>query len=566
MSTVRVFAKIDEDPSIGRHGQVFTKPHIVDLILDLCGYTSDRDLSQLRLLDPGCGDGAFVCEAARRLLDSMPPSNVDLESISDCLCAVEKDAALAMRTTERLAGLLREFGAPARTASRIAKGWVSNEDFLIADLPAPFDVVVGNPPYVRQEAIPRHDLELYRERFACFFDRADLYMAFIEKGLGLLSDQGVLGYICPNRFARNRYGQKLRSLIVSDYKLTHMIDLANTSPFDPEVLAYPGIFVIGRGKTGRVKFAQMESASAIECNDVRAAFRSSARQPVATAAVHEYEEWFDGEEPWITESPEHLALIRRLETEFPTLGSTASGTKVGIGVATGADGIFIVDRGFEEVEPELLVPLATTADILSGSVEWQGRCVINPFKSEATSELISLSDYPLARRYFELHRKRIEGRNVSKRNPDRWFRTIDRIYPSLSTTPKLLIPDIKASNHIVFEPGRLYPHHNLYYVVSDYWDLRALRTVLRSSLAKFFVWVYGVKMRSGWLRFQAQYLRRIRIPAPISVSTHVMRSLAALEHCDSIEEIDAAVAKVYSLTSSEIDLIEQTAGSPAPAK
>jgi len=205
MSTVRVFAKIDEDPSIGRHGQVFTKPHIVDLILDLCGYTSDRDLSQLRLLDPGCGDGAFVCEAARRLLDSLPPSNVDLESISDCLCAVEKDAALAMRTTERLAGLLREFGAPARTASRIAKGWVSNEDFLIADLPAPFDVVVGkgNPPYVRQEAIPRHDLELYRERFACFFDRADLYMAFIEKGLGLLSDQGVLGYICPKvTFAR----------------------------------------------------------------------------------------------------------------------------------------------------------------------------------------------------------------------------------------------------------------------------------------------------------------------------------------------------------------------------
>ncbi len=134
----------------------------------------------------------------------------------------------------------------------------------------------------------------------------------------------------------------------------------------------------------------------------------------------------------------------------------------------------------------------------------EGRCVINPFKPSPTGGLIDLDQFPLAQSYFEKHRTRICKRNVSKRSVANWYRTIDRINVSLIRRPKLLIPDIKASNTIIYEPGKLYPHHNLYFVVSDYWDMLALRTILRSSLAKFFVWVYGVKMRSGWLRFQAQ--------------------------------------------------------------
>jgi len=65
---------------------------------------------------------------------------------------------------------------------------------------------------------------------------------------------------------------------------------------------------------------------------------------------------------------------------------------------------------------------------------------------------------------------------------------------------------------VVLDEGRFYPHHNLYHVTSPAWDLRALATILRSPVAVLFVSGYCVKMAGGFLRFQAQYLRRIRIP------------------------------------------------------
>jgi hypothetical protein len=84
--------------------------------------------------------------------------------------------------------------------------------------------------------------------------------------------------------------------------------------------------------------------------------------------------------------------------------------------------------------------------------------------------------------------------------------------------PKLLFPDMKLTTHPVLEQGGLYPHHNLYFVISEKWDLEVLGGLLMSKVAESFVSAYSVKMRGGTLRFQAQYLRRIRVPAPDGIS------------------------------------------------
>ena len=79
--------------------------------------------------------------------------------------------------------------------------------------------------------------------------------------------------------------------------------------------------------------------------------------------------------------------------------------------------------------------------------------------------------------------------------------------------PKLLIPDIKANGDaITYDAGNFYPHHNLYYITSQQWNLRALQALLRSGIAYLFVAAYSVKIGGGYLRFQAQNLKRIRIP------------------------------------------------------
>lgn len=380
-------------------------------------------------------------------------------------------------------------------------------------------------------------------------------MAFLERGLSLLSPRGVLGVICPNRFTRNRYGTKIRAMITEHFRLLHAIDLSQTSPFTPEVMAYPGIYIVGRGATTQVNFFHMTQATPDECREVTDAIARGNESVQNGVRYHRYEEWFSGEKPWVTESPAHLDLVRRLEDRFATLGSPESGTHVGIGVATGADNVFIVPPDFDEVERDLLLPLAMTGDCVTGALLWGGAHIINPFASEKGNDLINLNRFPLARQYFLKHEARLRGRNVGKRNPNTWYRTIDRIYPSLVGRPKLLIPDIKAEGIIAYDPGKCYPHHNLYYITADYWDLQALQTILRSSLSRFFIWMYGVRMRSNFLRFQAQYLRRIPIPAPLAMTRRTISHLAALADEKSSARIDAEVQRIYNLTDVDMRLI-----------
>ena len=136
-----------------------------------------------------------------------------------------------------------------------------------------------------------------------------------------------------------------------------------------------------------------------------------------------------------------------------------------------------------------------------------------------------------------------------------WYRTIDRITPSLAKREKLLIPDIKGEAQVVFEGGELYPHHNLYFVVSNDWELRALQAVLLSKLTRLFIATYSTKMRGGFLRFQAQYLRRIRLPMWQSVPAALRARLVQAALMLDLNQCDDAVAELYSLTPQERDTL-----------
>jgi hypothetical protein len=244
-------------------------------------------------------------------------------------------------------------------------------------------------------------------------------------------------------------------------------------------------------------------------------------------------------------------LLRRLEVKFPLLEE--AGCKVGIGVATGADKAFIGKMDALDVEPSRKLPLATTKDIASGEVCWLGLGVINPFEDDG--KLADLAHYPKLRAYLERHRAAIAGRHVAKKTPANWYRTIDRITPALAARPKLLIPDIKGSAHVVYESGGLYPHHNLYYVESSEWDLRALQAVLLSGVARQFVAAYSTTMRGGYLRFQAQYLRRIRLPEWHTVSQTMRERLASAATNLDLNQCNKAAAELYGLTPDEAAML-----------
>ena len=115
----------------------------------------------------------------------------------------------------------------------------------------------------------------------------------------------------------------------------------------------------------------------------------------------------------------------------------------------------------------------------------------------------------------------------------------------------MLIPDIKGEANVVIDAGQYYPHHNLYYITSAEWDLTALQAVLRSGIARLFVGVYSTQMRGGYLRYQAQYLRRIRLPRWSEVPTELQNKLKEAVRRGDSEECNRVTFDLYGLDTNE---------------
>ncbi|MCI0653358.1 MAG: Eco57I restriction-modification methylase domain-containing protein [Methylococcaceae bacterium] len=544
-AAVEILAK---NGGIEARGAIFTRREVVEFLLDLTGYTSDRKLHSLRLLEPSFGRGDFLLPAIERLLESWRSfgQGDPVEALSGSVRAVELHRETFEKSRSLVIELLAGNDVTRDQATRLADVWLVNDDFLLADIRGKFNIVVGNPPYVRQELIPDVLVAEYRNRYLTVFDRADLYIPFIERSLTALAEGGVLGFICADRWMKNRYGGPLRKLIFERFHLKIYVDMVNTPAFHSEVIAYPAITVIAReqGKTTR-----MTHQPPIEAGPLRALARAfvSINEPPKETGIQSIDGVASGAEPWILDSSDQLSIIRRLEAAFPLLEE--AGCKVGIGVATGADKDFIGPFNELDVEDDRKIPLVMTKDIEDGTVRWRGLGVINPFADNGG--LVDLTDYPRLRRYLDARKNRIAGRHCAQKAPANWYRTIDRITPVIANIPKLLIPDIKGQEHIVYEDGQFYPHHNLYYVISDIWDLRALQAVLLSSVTRLFIATYSTKMRGGCLRFQAQYLRRLRLPFWGGVPEALRAALVQAASRRDRAACDSATFALYGLTRIE---------------
>ena len=534
-------------------GAIFTRPEVVDFILDLVGYTDTEPIHRRKVLEPSFGEGEFLIPIARRLLSAyMSHSNVRqriVEDLVDCVRAVELAETAFEETRERLKAIMLDVGLPLPNVIAILDRWLIRGDFLLERLHSSFDYVVGNPPYVRQELIPDALVKEYRRHFYTLYDRADLYVPFIEKSLLLLSPKGTLGFICADRWMKNRYGGPLRRLVAERFHLKYYVDMTDTPAFLSEVTAYPAVTVISNENQGPTRLAHRPLIDAPSLTALANALRAQS----VDSKVMEVDGIASNSDPWVLEDFKGLKLVRRLEAEFPSIEQ--SGCKVGIGVATGADSVFIANFENLDVEEDRKLPLARTKDIRGGVVQWEGYGVLNPFDN--TGSLVNLDKYPKLAAYLDEHEQVLRSRHVGKNNPNAWYRTIDRIYPDLATKPKLLIPDINGASQIVYEDGHLYPHHNLYFITSDEWDLRALRAVLMSGIGRLFVSTYSTKMRGGYLRYQAQYLRRIRLPRWKDISLTLRTALASAAESEDVASAHQATSELYNLSSEERKIIEQ---------
>lgn len=497
-----------------KHGDVFTSPDIVKYMLDLSEYTSDRDLSSITVIEPSCGEGEFVLEIIYRLSQSAEKYKFSLnEVIKRCLVCFDIDKV----KIEKCIHKIHKFNSTIELGEDIFR----HEDFLLADVKKA-DLIIGNPPYVRQEQIPECKKETYRHLFFTFKHRADLYIPFFEKSLSLLRPNGKHCFICSNRWLKNQYGYNLRNMISSSFDLQVIVNLEKVNPFQEEVIAYPAISLIANKPAGNsFKYIDIESLNSL-------------------TLPHE----FDGEHK-MPHNGDWSDTFNVVSNHLKLTSIEDLGFKIGIGVATGADKIFIGKHLIDSVEKELLLPILTSRDIRNNNLKWGGNYLFNPFDEDGN--IIDLSMYPKAHAYMELHKERLQSRHVSQKNPSYWYRTIDKVYKHLLSQPKILLPDISANNQIMIDAGHFYPHHNLYYITGDDIDnLKILSAFLMSDFVVSQLSRLANNMNGGYPRWQSQYIKKLKVPDIYAINTCDSKTLISFYDAKNLSGINSVVNQIIA--------------------
>ena len=535
------------------YGEVFTKRWVVDLILDICDYKPDLNLTKMQVIEPSVGSGAFVGPILDRLLAARAKHADDVSwlTLGQCIRGWDLQAEHVEASKQLVLDQLIQAGCPPDDAKNLADSWLLVGDFLLAEHRQGVDLVVGNPPYIRIEDLPAELLAAYRSACPTMIGRADIFIGFYEHGLDLLASGGRLAFICADRWMRNAYGRKLRRKILDGpYSVDCVLTMHDAAAFDADVRAYPATTVLRHGGQGPVvtglaneKFGPEDA----ERFSVWAAnTRSKSLNGPSVKGVR-LPRWHADDDSWPEGSPQTLKWLEKLAEEFPVLEDLATRTRIGIGVATGADAVYVRSQpDLPDVEADRLLPLTMAADVKSGEFRWTGHYLVSPWERGG---IVDLASRPQLAAYYNTHLSALKRRNVAKRSGDRWYRTIDRVNYDLLHRPMLVMEDMKAEAHPVLVPAGYYPHHNLYYVISEGWDLQALGGLLLSKVIERQIAAYCVKMRGGTLRFQAQYLRRVRCPHPDTIAPEILEALAAAFRARDRAVATQAALQAYGMTS-----------------
>ena len=483
-------------------------------------------LSEIRVLDPACGSGAFlvaafdVLDAEYRQVNEQIQAitgNPDLfdinrEILNRNLYGVDLNPESIEITKLSLWLKTARYGKPLQSLE--ARLRVGNS--LIADAawtPRPFDwaaafpevtaggfdVVLGNPPYVRMERLKA--VKPYLEKhYAVASDRADLYCYFFELGVRLLKPGGRLGYISSSTFFKTGSGAPLRRFLLEKTQIQALVDFGDLQVFDG-VTTYPAIIVLERRETPdpAAEIRQLV-LKALPDPSLAAVFGQQAGGlPQARL----------GAGSWQLEDDASARLRQKLVGGHPTLKAVYGSPLYGI--KTGFNDAFVVDRDIRDqliaADPnsaELLKPFLEGKDLKKWRIEPQDLWLIYIPKGR-----IDIDDYPTIRDHLLPYKEKLEKRATKQA----WFelQQAQENYRSDFDSPKLIYPEISQGPKFNFDSAGKYLSNKIFYLATQDHFLIGL---LNSRVGWHFLFGICSPLRGGeWrLELRAQYVEMFPVP------------------------------------------------------
>jgi SAM-dependent methyltransferase len=498
------------------------------------------ELERVRILDPACGSGAFLIEAFDQLHEVYQEAadrlyelrgsrwlfdpdrtileknlyGVDLNEEAIQICRL----SIWIKTAQR-GKRLTDLDHTIRTGNslvddpeidpRSAFDWQAAFPEVTAD--GGFDVVIGNPPYVRQELLG--PLKPYLERrYQAYHGMADLYVYFFEKGLGLLKPGGRLSFVVTNKWLKAAYAEPLRRLLTEAAWLETLVDLGHAKEVFEEADVMPSILVLA--KPLPESRPPVPHVSVIPRADVR--LEDLGRQVEDEGFELPRERL--GSAPWTLEPSGVDALMAKLRAVGTPLAEFA-GVKPFRGVLTGLNEAFLIDtatRGRLVTEDprstEILRPYLRGQDVRRWRAEWEGLWMIFSRRG------IEIERYPAILQHLERFRERLEPKPTIGDWPGRkagnykWYEIQDSIeYHELFDRPKIFYQEIQYHPAFCLDVSGLLANNKVFFIpVGDLF----LLAVLNSPLLWWYNWRTLVHLKDEALSPSGYKMEKLPIAVP----------------------------------------------------
>lgn len=448
----KVSAEVKE---LHRRCGVYTKVEVVCRILDAIDWREDVNLSQACLLEPAAGDGAFVVEAARRLVASLRRCRIKLttKTLLRRIVAYELHASEAETARQRIIDTLLEAGVNRRTANACAQAWIITGDFLLAKLSLNrFTHAAGNPPYVRWSKVPSALRAKYESSLSKEMIGGDLFLPFLDRALDALITNGRCGFICSDRWRFMAFAERFREKWLSNLRIVSETTLSAAEAFTQDVDSYPTIMIV-------------------------------VKQPLLKKS---------------------RPIKKRKQQTIGELGYI-----VKVGPALGHTPAFVLEHDEDDVEPELLRPWVDGSEVQEGAIKWSGRRVIAMYGTDG--KLIDPKRFPKLKARLERFKKQLKKRSVVKAGAD-WYTTIDRVVSTDWKRPKILIPELaKVPRAAIDRTGKI-PSHGVYAIFAPNDDVDSLYEKLRDGKLARALNGISPKVKGAYVRCYRRFLLMVRVP------------------------------------------------------
>ena len=394
-----------------------------------------------------------------------------------------------------------------------------------------FNAVIGNPPYIRQEALS--EIKPFLKAYQTYKGSADLYVCFVEQAHELMREQGRFGMITSNKFMRANYGRGLRTYLSINAVLNEIVDFGELPVFK-DAAAMTAILLTERESVDAqaFRFTQMQT---LDFDSLEAEVDRIGEQLNQEALG----------ENWTLATADEIRILDQIRENCITLLEYCDG-EIQSGIKTGFNEAFILDAETRDYlidedprSAEIIKPCVAGDNIRKYEIQFRERYLIWTYIG------VPIEQYPAVFNYLQ----QFEGRLARRQDQgEHWWELRSCTYYDDFEKPKIVYPDIGMSCRFCFDESGLFLTNNAYLIpTSDLYLLALLNSRLTFYYLKHICAALGEADKRGRLRFFSQYMeelpiRRINFTTPADERDRQLEKAKNLyQFCLNRESIDCVL-------------------------